>query len=195
MSDFGAMVLSVTLQRLAIFTGGIIAIILGYRLFSKGVYGKGGDIQAGGFGFRLIPKKGAPGIAFALFGAILIGASIWRGVEFENKTLDASGHLVAISRVAAAPPDPRGVPIPKPPTENHAALESVEVELKRIDARLRQLNLMASIAKQAVENELAQRREVVAILQKATGGKALEDKARQTLKTWVEGHLKPTPNP
>jgi tetratricopeptide (TPR) repeat protein len=70
-------ILYVTLIRLAIITAGAISIVLGYRLFCKGVWpesgsGQGSTVDAAFAGQRFTVKNAAPGTCFALFGVIII---------------------------------------------------------------------------------------------------------------------------
>lgn len=74
----------VTLFRLAIITAGIISIVLGYRLFVKGVWpevsgGQGTDVDARIAGSGLTVRNAAPGTCFALFGVIIIAVMFARG--------------------------------------------------------------------------------------------------------------------
>lgn len=72
----------VTLYRLAIIGAGMVAIILGYRLFLSGVFdraGGGTEAVAETSGFKISLKNAAPGTCFAVFGAALIIAMIVSG--------------------------------------------------------------------------------------------------------------------
>jgi hypothetical protein len=51
--------------------GGIVCIVLGYRLYVRGVLEKGSGTAAGA-GFEVSWKDYGPGVAFAAFGALLI---------------------------------------------------------------------------------------------------------------------------
>ena len=79
-----AFIIYLILFRLAIITAGAISIVLGYRLFCKGIgwterSGKGTDASAkvGHFSFTL--KNAAPGTCFALFGVVLISVMFATG--------------------------------------------------------------------------------------------------------------------
>ncbi|PWU12074.1 MAG: hypothetical protein C5B51_01355, partial [Terriglobia bacterium] len=72
----------VTAFRLAIIAAGVVSIVLGYRLFVRGIFAGGGaensiDFKAAGSGFTL--KNAAPGTSFALFGVVLITAMLIQG--------------------------------------------------------------------------------------------------------------------
>jgi hypothetical protein len=64
------------LSRLLIVAAAITSLILGYRLFARGIQTRPGEagstIESSVAGVRLTVKNAAPGTAFALFGAILI---------------------------------------------------------------------------------------------------------------------------
>lgn len=57
---------------------------MGYRLFVKGIWGHAGEMEAEFGDNKLILKKAAPGTFFALFGAIIVAITIYKGLEFEN---------------------------------------------------------------------------------------------------------------
>lgn len=72
----------VTVFRLAIIAAGVISMILGYRLFVRGIYPIGKsestiDFKAAGSGFTL--KNAAPGTSFAIFGVALIAVMLVQG--------------------------------------------------------------------------------------------------------------------
>jgi hypothetical protein len=82
----------VTLFRLAIIATGVISIILGYRLFCKGVFpgegDKGAAVEADIAGSKFTLKGAAPGIFFAFFGVIIISVMMAKGSpEFSLETL------------------------------------------------------------------------------------------------------------
>ena len=70
--------------RISIILAGIVAIVLGYKLFCKGIWPKKDErntsakIATGPFKFNV--KNGAPGIFFAMFGAIIICAMLVNGI-------------------------------------------------------------------------------------------------------------------
>lgn len=73
-------ILYVITFRLGIIAAGIIAIILGYRLFCKGVWPDKTKQQTSALldtgSFKFIIKNGSPGIFFALFGSIIISVML-----------------------------------------------------------------------------------------------------------------------
>ena len=69
-----------TLFRLAIIGAGVFAIVLGYKLFVRGVMPEGrteGELDAGQI--RLTVKNAAPGTCFALFGAAMVSVMLIQG--------------------------------------------------------------------------------------------------------------------
>lgn len=93
----------VTAFRLAIITAGIVSIILGYRLFIRGIYSGGTgehsiDFKAAGSGFTL--KNVGPGSCFGIFGVTLITLMLIQGnpqltYEMMQKQPDANSPAVS----------------------------------------------------------------------------------------------------
>jgi tetratricopeptide (TPR) repeat protein len=88
-----------TLYRLAIIAAGVVSIVLGYRLFVRGVFPSLGTTQesavqvtVAGSGFTL--KNAAPGTAFGLFGVILVTVMLAQGSpELTYKTLQKAAAV------------------------------------------------------------------------------------------------------
>lgn len=99
--------------RLAVIAAGVLVMVLGYRLFLRGVDSAGGDSEtrAEGGGFKLTLKNTAPGTAFALFGALLIGSMVVRdSPQLLLEDLAERGEVAAAQRLqlrgsAAQAPD------------------------------------------------------------------------------------------
>jgi hypothetical protein len=97
-----------TLYRLAIITAGVVSIVLGYRLFVRGVFPSIGtteesavQVTVAGSGFTL--KNAAPGTAFGLFGVILITVMLSQGSPvLTYKTLQKAA---AVTPANTAPDD------------------------------------------------------------------------------------------
>lgn len=93
----------VTAFRLAIITAGIVSMILGYRLFIRGIYTGGTaessiDFMAAGSGFSL--KNVAPGSCFGIFGVALITVMLIQGnpqftYEMMQKTATADAPAIS----------------------------------------------------------------------------------------------------
>jgi hypothetical protein len=65
---------------------GVFIIYLGYRLFTKGIFNEAGDLDASWKDMKLLVKRAAPGTFFALFGAIVIYLSVYKGLDFKSET-------------------------------------------------------------------------------------------------------------
>ena len=90
-----AFILYLTLFRLAIIAAGVVSIVLGYRLFLRGVWpevpsSQGTSIDADIAGSRFTVKNAAPGTCFALFGVIIIGIMFASGSP--ELTIDQIGQ-------------------------------------------------------------------------------------------------------
>ncbi|NJO17988.1 MAG: tetratricopeptide repeat protein [Thioploca sp.] len=81
----------VMLFRLAIIAAGITSIVLGYRLFCKGIWGdksgEGANLNANLGNATVTFQNAAPGTFFALFGVITIGFMFINSPEFSSETL------------------------------------------------------------------------------------------------------------
>jgi hypothetical protein len=84
METENAIIISLTIYKLTSLLVGLISIYLGYNLFVKGIWGQAGDLDVKFKDNRLILKKAAPGTFFALFGAIIISITLWKGLEFNK---------------------------------------------------------------------------------------------------------------
>ncbi|CAN2047830.1 Tetratricopeptide repeat protein [Candidatus Magnetomoraceae bacterium gMMP-1] len=93
MSFISEFIIYLILFRLSIITVGAISIVLGYRLFCRGILSEGssGSAFEGKVGSsQFILKNAAPGTFFALFGVIIICVMVASGspemtLEFINK--------------------------------------------------------------------------------------------------------------
>ncbi len=93
MTITSAFILYLILFRIAIIAAGTVSIILGYKLFCKGIGSDGNskngtdaDVKIAGTSIKL--KNAAPGTCFALFGVVIISIMfITGGPELTLKTL------------------------------------------------------------------------------------------------------------
>lgn len=89
------------LFRLAIITAGVISIVLGYRLFCKGIWPNNTGTQdtaldADIAGAKFTLKNAAPGTFFALFGVIIISLMMIKGApEFTYKMITEDSQKTA----------------------------------------------------------------------------------------------------
>jgi len=84
--------ISYIIFRLAIIAAGVVCIIIGYRLFCRGVWpdigsGKESDLMVESRDIRFTLKNAAPGTFFALFGVVIISIMLVSSVlEFEKSS-------------------------------------------------------------------------------------------------------------
>jgi hypothetical protein len=94
MSEFIQGAAIVVFYRTFTIACGFGIIYLGYKLFRIGVYEKAGELKAAWGDRHLTLKQAAPGTVFALFGALVLGIAIWRGVDLESmQKRDSSSPL------------------------------------------------------------------------------------------------------
>lgn len=78
-------VLSLTLYKVASLLVGTGFAYMGYRLFAAGIWGNAGSFGAQHQDTALVLKNAAPGTFFALFGAVVISVTLYKGLEFQNQ--------------------------------------------------------------------------------------------------------------
>lgn len=77
------LILSFTSYKIISLLSGIVFGLLGYKLFTKGIYNKVGDLDTSvSDNFKLTLKNAAPGTFFAVIGAIIVLFTIIEGMEF-----------------------------------------------------------------------------------------------------------------
>lgn len=79
-----AIILSMTAYKIISLVVGLLFSYMGYKLFMSGIWGDAGDIDSKFGDNRIVIKKAAPGTFFALFGAIIVGATIMKGLEYDQ---------------------------------------------------------------------------------------------------------------
>ena len=84
MTEFIQGVVAIISYRALTIVCGLAIVYFGFVLFRLGVYEKAGELKAAWGPKYLTLKQAAPGTFFALFGAGIIVATVWRGVEFES---------------------------------------------------------------------------------------------------------------
>ncbi|MCG8009878.1 MAG: hypothetical protein N0C81_19825 [Candidatus Thiodiazotropha lotti] len=84
MSDLQEVIFAVVIYKSLSVFAGVLSIYLGYRLFQSGVYEKAGELKAAWGEKHLALKQAAPGTFFSLFGAVVIAASIAKGMNIEH---------------------------------------------------------------------------------------------------------------
>jgi hypothetical protein len=102
-----AVLLYLLLFRVAIIGAAVVSVVLGYKLFCRGIgigagAGSGSSIESSMVGAKLSVKNAAPGTAFALFGAILIVVMLiqsspsvtWESMSKWRPSSEEQGSLV-----------------------------------------------------------------------------------------------------
>jgi len=88
-----AIIMSLTAYKIASLIVGLLFSYMGYKLFMSGIWGHAGEINSQLGDNKLVIKKAAPGTFFALFGAIIVGITVWKGLEFKDlENLPARGE-------------------------------------------------------------------------------------------------------
>jgi len=77
-------VVALTAYKLTSLFVGTLLTYLGYKLFMAGVWGNAGEVEGSFSDNKIVIKKAAPGTFFILAGAIVIGFTIYKGLNFEN---------------------------------------------------------------------------------------------------------------
>lgn len=77
-------IISLTSYKIVSFLSGCAFAYMGYRLFISGIWGLAGDLETEFGDNKLVLKKAAPGTFFALFGAIIIAITLYKGLEFKK---------------------------------------------------------------------------------------------------------------
>ena len=96
MTPFAVSVASVLIWRLCVLAGGLVCVILGYRLFQTGFAAQQGNLEAGVAGNTLKIGNVAPGTFFALFGASIIAMLVWTSppeIVIPKAALQSSGQV------------------------------------------------------------------------------------------------------
>lgn len=79
-------ILSLISYKIISLLVGCIFAYMGYRLFMSGIWGHAGELETGFGDNKVVIKKAAPGTFFAVFGAVIIAITLYKGLEFENYT-------------------------------------------------------------------------------------------------------------
>jgi hypothetical protein len=82
--------------KLATIVGGAVCIVLGYRLFIRGVTSGGANADFAAWNARVVVGKGGPGLLFGLFGVAIVMTGLLRSGEIrkdtdEIRTIEAPG--------------------------------------------------------------------------------------------------------
>jgi len=77
-------IISLTSYKITSLIVGVVFGYMGYRLFISGILGDAGQLEAANGDKKLTLKKAAPGTFFALFGAIIVSITLYKGLEFKD---------------------------------------------------------------------------------------------------------------
>jgi hypothetical protein len=195
MSDTSVLT-TLVVYRIVTLLVGFGSIVLGYRLFCRGLYDQGGDLQVKAGDTGLVLQKVGPGIFFALFGTAVIIASVWNAPSFTREVIDQDNQKTLLRVAMLDRPGTSGSPsgggpgIPIPPSPGgqvggpFGVGVDVEQELRRLQAQLVQI----TARKQELQKLLADRQEVNGIMKKVFEGKALDKAEIERLKAWAANH-------
>ncbi len=91
-------ILSVTLYKTLSLLIGLAFSYMGFRIFMAGIWGDAGNLETKFENTKLVVKNAAPGTFFALFGALIVSFTIFKGmaydsIQFEPKKNDNSSTL------------------------------------------------------------------------------------------------------
>ncbi|MFL0811617.1 MAG: hypothetical protein K6L76_14450 [Agarilytica sp.] len=103
-----AIILSMTAYKIISLVVGVLFSYMGYKLFMNSVWGEAGDIDSTFGDNRIVIKKAAPGTFFSIFGAIIVGATIIKGLEYDHRGSVNNLHL-------EDEPQQSSVPLPEKP--------------------------------------------------------------------------------
>lgn len=81
---------------------GLAIVWMGYKLFRVGVYERAGELKAAWGEKRLELLQATPGSFFALFGAVVIAVSLYKGLTFTETTRLATPPTIPAIEDAAA---------------------------------------------------------------------------------------------
>lgn len=162
-----SILICVFVYRIITVICGLAFAFLGFRLFYLGISEKAGELEAT-FGDKgLILRQFAPGIYFALFGTIIVGISLYRGVDIliEN-SLRGSLSLPGNPQSKPAADDTGGGNKLPTNNENIGMIVGTVPQLKMVNIPIRLLSIIDKL-----RNE---------------GEDSLDDEERQVLDAWVE---------
>ena len=93
MSTELAIILSITAYKISCLVIGSLFCVLGYRLFTLGLFGPAGDLEAKLKDTKITFKSAAPGTFFSTFGAIIIVITLWNGIKYDLQRVMPCGSI------------------------------------------------------------------------------------------------------
>ena len=104
MADGTLLLAMIVGYKISVLLVGLALASMGFRLFLADKVAAAGDLK-GGFGkYSLSLRGGAPGVFFCMFGTILIGLSVFKGISYDD--LKRGRHAQSVEVVIPdAPPN------------------------------------------------------------------------------------------
>jgi hypothetical protein len=84
MSNGTALLAMIVVYKICVLLVGLGLSFMGYRLFMADKTASAGDLTGNIGKYGLSLKGGAPGLFFSLFGAIIIGISVFEGISYDE---------------------------------------------------------------------------------------------------------------
>jgi len=83
MNESTALLATMVAYKACILFVGLAFAFMGYRLFMADKTAAAGDLTGSLGKYGLSLRGGAPGLFFSLFGAVIIGTSVFKGMSFD----------------------------------------------------------------------------------------------------------------
>ena len=112
MDNNTTIVISTTVYKLCSLLVGVFLAYMGFKLFMSGIWGNSGDLDSKFGNFKIVLKHAAPGTFFALFGTVVIGLTIFKGLNFESSRTTTPGnqYISTVSKLPNLPDLPEELP-------------------------------------------------------------------------------------
>ncbi|WP_148714735.1 hypothetical protein [Chitinolyticbacter meiyuanensis] len=104
MSTELAIIISTLIYKLASLGIGLIFCILGYKLFTLGIWGRAGNFETNLRDIKIVLKSAAPGTFFAVLGAFIVLYTISQGLNYnwidgnQDKSINTEKKLEQIDK-------------------------------------------------------------------------------------------------
>ncbi|AEJ01321.1 hypothetical protein Nit79A3_1489 [Nitrosomonas sp. Is79A3] len=85
-------VIAVTIYKITSLVTGVLLCYMGFKLFMAGIWGHSGEVEGSFRDNKIIIKKAAPGTFFVLMGALVLGITISKGIDFKSTEKIERGH-------------------------------------------------------------------------------------------------------
>lgn len=158
MTEFIQEMVILVIYRTFTIACGLAVIYLGYLLLRSGAFEKAGERQAASGDRRPTLRQIAPGACFALVGFLVLGISVWRGIEVES--VRTHGFQIG-EEASSAEADRASNKIDAPKAQNPSELAAAAGTRGDLPEQIR------------------------SVLIKASSGQLLADSERKLLGEWV----------